>query len=208
LLLVLLDLDRIDEARALADAANPPRQAVFRALVQGWSGISASPEAETVDSRTPLGAWARALVAAAARSDGAAQLAADAGEALAASPDVLLFRLAPRAQALSATLLPEPAAGEQVAQLRRAGLADAAAHVYLARYFERRGKRTLAAQHFDRAADLEPELGIALYEKGRFYADADDPLGRTSESWRSFLSLAPSGPRAERARGVPRTGPG
>ncbi len=206
LLVVLLDLERITEAQVIVDAANPPRQALFQALLQGMSGGAASNPAPA-ELSGPLGLWARALLTASAREEGAAALAAEAAEALQASPDPLLARLAPRARALSVTLLPEPQAGEEVAQLRRSGLSDAAAHVYLARYFESTGHRTLAAQHFDRAADLEPELGVALYEKGRFYADAEDPQGRSSEAWRAFLGLAPSGPRAERASGAARPGP-
>ena len=207
LLLVLLDLERVTEAQAVVDAANPPRQALFQALVQGMSG-GGTPAPPQVEFTGPLGLWARALLAAAGREEGAAALAADAAKALAESPDILESRLAARAQAFGATILPEPAAAQAVTKLRGSGIADAAAHVYIARYFESVGNRTLAAQHFDRAADLEPELGVALYEKGRFYADAEDPLGRSTEAWQAFLGLAPSGPRADRARGVARVGPG
>jgi tetratricopeptide (TPR) repeat protein len=207
LLLVLLELDRITEATAVVEAANPPRQAVFRALLEGWTGGAASAPPEGPGFDGPLGTWARALLAASAHGADAGPLAAQASEALAASPDVLLSRLAPRAAALAATLLPDAEAEAEVARLRRGGLADAGAHVYLARYFEGKDNRALAAQHFDRAADLGPEFGLALYEKGRFYADAKDPLGRTEEAWRVYLGLAPSGPRADRARGVARPGP-
>jgi hypothetical protein len=56
-----------------------------------------------------------------------------------------------------------------------------------------------AAVHFDRAAELGPELGLAWYEKGRFYMDAGDNFLRTGAAWRNYLSLAPTGPRATRA---------
>lgn len=206
LLLVLLDLDRVSEAQAVVDTANPPRQALFQALLQGMSGGAATTPAQA-DFSGPLGLWARALLAAAGREEGAAALAAEAAAALRESPEALHVRLAPRAEALGATLLPEPEAAAAVERLREASISDAAAHVYIARYFESVGNRPLAAQHFDRAADLEPELGVALYEKGRFYADAEDPIGRSTEAWQAFLGLAPSGPRADRARGLDRVGP-
>lgn len=206
LLLVLLELDRVSEAQAVVDTANPPRQALFQALLQGMSGGAATTPAQA-DFSGPLGLWARALLAAAGREEGAAALAAEAATALRESPETLHSRLAPRAEALSATLLPEPEAAAAVERLRGSSISDAAAHVYIARYFESVGNRPLAAQHFDRAADLEPELGVALYEKGRFYADAEDPLGRSTEAWQAFLGLAPSGPRADRAQGLDRVGP-
>ncbi len=202
LVLVDLDLDRIAEARTAADTANPPLQGVLRALVYGWSGEAGAPDVAAVDSATPLGAWARALLAASAHRPDAAAMAVGAADLLAASDDPFVSRLAPRARVLAATLDPEPTAAAEVAELRRSGLADAAAHVFIGRYCERVGARVLAAQHFDRAAALEPELGLALYEKGRFYADAGDSLSRTQEAWQAYLALAPSGPRAERAKGA------
>ncbi len=202
LVLTYLELDRIEEARAVARVANPPMQATLDALVYAWSGEAGAPDVLAVDASTPLGAWAQALLAVNARRDDARFMAERAAESLAASADPLHRRLAPRAQVLAATLQPEAVAAKQLAALRRSGMADAGAHVVLARHLERTGARVLAAQHFDRAAELEPELGLALYERGRFYSDAQDPLGRTAEAWRSYLELAPSGPRAALARGV------
>ena len=45
-----------------------------------------------------------------------------------------------------------------------------------------------------------PEMGLAWYEKGRFYLDARDGFSRSGAAWRNFLALAPSGPRAARAK--------
>lgn len=208
LVIVDLELDRIDEAKAIAAAANPPLQSVLSALVYGWSGEAGAPDPASVDPSTPLGAWAQALLAVSAHRADAASMVATAAAALTASDDAMLHRFARRAEVLAATLLPEADAEARVGSLRQTGIADAVAHVYIGRFYERSGARILAAQHFDRAADLEPELGIALYEKGRFYADAGDDKARTQAAWQAYLALAPSGPRAERAKGVATPVPG
>ena len=208
LVIVYLELDRIDEAKAAAQAANPPLQGVLSALVYGWSGEAGAPDPASVDPSTPIGAWAQALLAVSAHRADAASIVASAAATLAASEDPMIRRYARRAEVLAATLLPEAEAAAKVATLRQSGIADAVAHVYIGRYYERAGQRILAAQHFDRAADLEPELGVALYEKGRFYADAGDDQSRTEAAWQAYLALAPSGPRAERAKGVATPVPG
>ena len=202
LVLVDLDLDRIDEAAELAAGANPPLKDSLDALVKGWSGAANAPDPANVDPATPLGAYARAWLAVSGQRPDAATIAESAAVALDASKDPFLHRLATRTHVLAATVLPEPEAATKVAELRKSGLADAAAHVLIGRYCERVGVRAIAAQHFDRAADLEPELGWALYEKGRFYADAGDSQDRTTEAWRDYLALGPSGPRADRAKGA------
>ncbi len=203
LVLTLLEIDRIDEAAALATEANPPLREVLLGIVAAWATAPDAPDPATLDASTPLGAYARALLAANAHRADAALLASDAAAALATAIDPFVSRLAPRAQALGVTLLDAPAAAARVTDLRRTGIADAAAHVFLARYWERSGNRLLAAQHFDRAVELEPELGLGLYEKGRFYADANDAQDRTRNAWTDYLALAPSGPRAERAKTSP-----
>ena len=208
LVLVLLELDRVVEAHAVARVANPPLREDLLALVYGWSGQAGAPDINSVHGNTPIGAWARALLAVNARREDAAGVADLAVAALDASDDPGLRRLAPRARVLAATQRIEPLAGTELTALRRSGLDDAAAHVYLGRYLERTGQRLLAAQHFDRAADLEPELGLALYERGRFYADAREGDQRSAEAWGGYLELAPTGPRADRARGLPAPAPG
>lgn len=208
LVIVYLELDRIDEAKAVAQAANPPLQGVLSALVYGWSGEAGAPDPATVDPSTPIGAWAQALLAVSAHRADAASIVASAATTLAAAEEPIIRRFARRAEVLAATLLPEAEAAAKVGALRQSGIADAVAHVYFGRYYERAGQRILAAQHFDRAADLEPELGVALYEKGRFYADAGDDKVRTDAAWQAYLALAPSGPRAERAKGVATPVPG
>ncbi|MBM4392137.1 MAG: hypothetical protein FJ090_13530 [Deltaproteobacteria bacterium] len=202
LVLTLLEVDRINEATALAKEANPPLREVLVGTVAAWATAADAPDPADIDASTPLGAYARALLAANAHRADAALLASDAASALADASDPFVSRLALRAQALAVTLGPD-AAATRVIKWRNTGIPDAAAHVFLARYWERAGNRVLAAQHFDRAVELEPELGLALYEKGRFYADANDAQDRTRKAWADYLALAPTGPRAERARTSP-----
>lgn len=203
LVLALLEVDRVEEARALADEANPPLQALLRAVVSAWVPEEGGAAPAEFGASTPLGAYAGALLAAQAHRADAALLAAEAATLLDAADDPFVRRLAPRTRALAATLQPEPRAATEVNALRRAGSGDSAAHVFIARYFERNGSRALAAQHFDRAVELEPELGWALYEKGRFYADANDPQDRSRRAWTDYLALAPSGARAVRVKASP-----
>ena len=200
LVLVDLDLDRVNEAMERAKGANPPMQGVLVALVHGWSGEGGAPDPATVDVSTPLGAWAHALLVVSGHHPNAAAVVATAAFGLAGSDDLMIHRLAVRADALAASLLPEPEAASRVAGLRETAMSDAAAHVFIGQYWERVGSRPLAAQHFDRAASLGPQLGLALYEKGRFYEDAGDEGERTTKAWEAYLALAPSGPRALRAR--------
>lgn len=206
LVLVLCDLDRIDEAREVAKGANPPHQTVLEAYVAGWSPSEGAPDAANVPTDTALGAWAKALLATAAHRPDAALLADSAAKALALETNPYVHRLAPRAEALTASLLEPARATAQVASLRRSGIGDAGAHVYIAQYYEREGNRSLAAQHFDRATELEPELAWALYERGRFYADASDEKVRMTESWAAYMDLAPTGPRAIRVKTSPLSG--
>lgn len=203
LFLVYCEIDRIDEARALAAGANPPLKLVLEAYVAGWAPVEGLPDASTIPTETALGAWAQGQVAAAGQRADAALLADAAAKALAAEKNPYIQRLAHRAETLAASLMEAPRAAARMAELRRRGIGDAAAHVYLGRYYEATQQRALAAQHFDRAAELEPELGLALYERGRFYADAHDNQGRTAQSWSAYLAQAPTGPRAERVKTSP-----
>jgi predicted Zn-dependent protease len=203
LALVDADLDRVEQARTLAAEANPPLREVLTGYIAAWAPSDEAPDPASVSGDDPLAQWTRALLAVNASRADAPLLSRSAAEALATAPELWIRRLAPRAEALAATLLDPPEAAARVSELRRSGVGDAGAHVFLGRYHERLGARALAAQHFDRAVELEPELALAQYERGRFYADASDPQRRTSEAWTAYLALAPSGPRAERVKASP-----
>ena len=204
--LVLLDLDRVDAATAAVKALQeghllPTLSPILDTLV-AVSGRQEKPAAPLLPPQreTPLGAAASALAAAQDRArDADGQLAA-AITALQASADPFERRLVPRLIALRATVLGPPAGDTLADQALAADAEDPAVHVFLGRYYESADKKALAAQHFDRAAELGPEFGLAWYEKGRFYLDARDNQVRSGAAWRTYMTLAPSGPRATRAK--------
>jgi len=202
--LVLLDLDRVAEAEGAVSAMEaeqvlPDLVRTLAALVAvaGTQADPATPLGPAV-ATTPIGAYTRALVMVRQRDPGAFGAVQDARSAVEASVDPFLVRLGPRLAALAVTVADPADATRLAAEAETAAGTDPVAHVYLGRYFESSGRRALAAQHFDRAAELGRECGLALYERGRFYKGAPEGGGRTAEAWRAYLALAPSGPRAER----------
>ncbi|MFZ5482064.1 MAG: hypothetical protein ACOZNI_35210 [Myxococcota bacterium] len=203
--LVLLELDRVDEADALVKGLEdrrllPELTPVLRALVSIWGNGERPPQPfASSPTLTPLQAYAQALLAVQEHDPAALAAVTAAREALAASPDPFEQRLAPRLFGLAAVAAPGPEAEALAKEAEAKAGEDAVAHVWLGRFYEGAGRRALAAQHFDRAVVLGPEVGLAWYEKGRFYSDARDRLGRTEEAWRSYLALAPTGARARRA---------
>lgn len=201
-ILLLLDLDRIDEAGAALDAGRllGDLRPVLATLVSVCG--RGEPPATTLPPLppTPLGAYAAALAAHQGRSPDALAAIQRGLDALTASPDPFERRLAPRLLALR-VLASDPGSVERyVREAEKNAGDDPLAHVYLGRYFEGARRRALAAQHFDRAPQLGAEVGVAWYEKGRFYMDARDDRGRSEEAWQKYLALAPTGPRAVRAR--------
>ncbi len=198
---VLLDVDRVDEAAAAIDGFDGPVVPVLRVLVSTWG--RGEPPPVTLDPpalATPLGAWAGALLAVQQQDSGAWARANAAADALAASTDPFELRLAPRARTLVATLAPVTDADRLATAARAAAPEDPFVHLFLGRWYESTGRKALAAQHFDRAALLGAQAGLALYEKGRFYRDAGDDLDRSGVAWRDYLALAPTGPRANRVK--------
>lgn len=198
--LTLVDLDRIHEAEKLVtsrSSTSPDRAQTLRAIVAASAGTG---EAVPEGDPTALRAAATALTAVRSLEPGAWEKVVAAGlvpiPKLPGSTFDQALQL--RVRALQAELVPP-------AQLARTGQAllaccadDPYMHLSLARAYEQAGKRVLAAQHFDRAVALGPEVALAWYERGRFYEDASDPMSRSAQSWHSYLALAPSGPRAER----------
>lgn len=204
--LCLLELDRVDEADTVVKQIRtagllPETTPVLQGLVTvvGRSTRPASP-LDAAATAQPLGAWVAAVAAAQGHDADAFDLATKALTALDASSAPFERRLVPRAAALRVLVAPPAQAPSLADEVEAKWPADPVAHVYLGRYFEGAGRKALAAQHFDRAASLGAETGLALYEKGRFYADAGDALGRSAQAWKAYLGLAPSGTRAERAR--------
>lgn len=202
---VLLEMDRVEEAdravKALEERGAQSEVApTLRTLVNAWGRGEPPPAGLPPLPETPLGRYAAALVAVQAHDPAADAVVEGARAALAASADPFDRRLAPRLAALRASTVPPDRADAVAREAEVVAGDDPIAHVYLGRYYEAVGRRAPAAQHFDRAPQLGPELGIAWYEKGRFYMDARDNFARTGAAWRNYLALAPTGPRAERVK--------
>ncbi len=200
---MLLDLDRVDEAAARADgyptdAAGAASATAARALV------AAQGRGEPVDPAAvpdlAVARWAAALSATQSRAPDAAERAAQAVDALTRSADPFERRLLPRARAQRALIGADAQVAARATEALAAAAADPYVHVLVARAHEAAGERARAALHFDRAAERGAELGLAWYEKGRFYMDAGDNFARTGAAWRAYLGLAPTGPRAARAK--------
>lgn len=202
--LLLLDMDRVEKAEAVITELRtatllPELTPVLQGLVTAWGRTAppANPPGPKA-AGTALGAWMTAVVAAQSRSSDAPAAVDLAVERLLASTDPFERRLVPRARAMRLLVTPAAEAAAMLEEIEPKVVSDPAAHVLLGRYYESIGRRALAAQHFDRAAELGPQVGLAWYEKGRFYLDARDSQGRSAEAWRTYLKLGPSGPRADR----------
>ncbi len=205
-LLILLDLDRVEEADALVGALEskdilPDLTPVLRVLVSVW-GKQERPPVTLLppQAETPLGAYATALLTVQERAPDALQALDAAVPLLLGSADPFERRLAARLLAMKALVSGAPDGDAYAKAALAADAADPAVHVFLGRYYESSGRKALAALHFERAPQLGPELGLSWYDKGRFYLDARDSFARSGAAWRNFLALAPSGIRARRAK--------
>lgn len=204
--LLLLDLDRVREANDVVTQLESASMLgnltpVLGTLVSVW-GNQEPPRVQLLppQAATTLGAYAAALLAVQERSTEALAALQAAISATGASHDPFERRLAPRLITMQALVAGAPAGDAYVTAALAAHAHDPAVHVFAGRYFETADRKALAALHFDRAVQLGPELGLAWYESGRFYLDAQDGFARSGAAWRSFLALAPSGPRASRAQ--------
>jgi tetratricopeptide (TPR) repeat protein len=203
---LLLDLDRVDEADAAVKTLEdrqllPDVTPVLRTLVSVWGRGEPPPAGLPPLPATPLGAYAKALLAVQAHDAGAFDAVEQARRALEGSTDPFERRLVGRLYGLRLLAAPAGMPAEPlVREAEKTAGDDAVAHVYLGRWYEAAGRRALAAQHFDRAPQLAPELGLGWYEKGRFYLDARDGFSRSGAAWTSYLALAPTGPRADAAK--------
>jgi tetratricopeptide (TPR) repeat protein len=202
--LVLLDLDRLDEARTvLEDAAaqglGNERVGALRTLLA--LARSEAPPAVN-DTSTPLGAWADAKVAVATRRGDVGASLARARTALETAPDPWLRRIAPQAQALQLTIGGAPPTAESLNTAVAAAPDDAQVLLAVGRAWELAGVLPLAAKQYDRATELAPELADAWAERARLNALSYDGAARAAESRARYLALEPSGPRAARIAAV------
>jgi hypothetical protein len=210
----LLELDRVDQARAAVDAweAAGADVVVLRAWVDLASGqpdvvkrslaerAARLQDAGAVDPQEGLSWYLLGLALAGGRDQSAAPALERAARVLGASPDALDRLLAARADAAS---LPVIAAADVARTVKRAverAPADPGVQVYIGRFYEQEDRRAAAAQSFDQAALLGPESAVAHYERGMFYYDPRASIALAREAWRRYLDLGPSGERANRVR--------
>lgn len=198
---LLLDLDRVEAAAAIADGVQDEQHRVLSAWVAVVGrGDPPSLAVEPRDRESPVGAWVAALAANQARDPDAIVRANAAVDALLGSRDPFERRLAPRAKVLAGVWSGVQQQERVLAEAKAMAPDDPAVHLGIARAYEARGDRLRASLHYDRAAELGPDFALAHYERGRFYADAADGLQRSKDAWGSYAALGPSGPRADRAR--------
>jgi hypothetical protein len=197
----LLAMDRVEELSAHLDAIDPemkaqPHYTLLQAALQ-LEGYGRQDEAlDLLDApalaQDPVASWLRARV----RGQGQRE----AAERLAQALDPLPRMLADRATA--------EALGDRSLDLQtfKAGLydlsenTDPAVELALAAALEARGDKEGARLKFDRAVTLGEGIALAHYLRGQFYMDARDNMKTTADSWKQYLALDPSGPRADRAR--------
>ncbi len=202
-LLLLLDLDRIGEAGAFIDDLDR-RQALaglvpaFRYLIAVAGRGEAVSGPEPVWDR-PVLAWARALHAIQALRPGAMDATSAALDQARAAANPFERRLTPRIQVARAALAgPEDGKADLRDAIGR-WPDDPGLHLAAAQLYESGLRaRARAASHYQRAVALCEDCARAWYELGRFYQDSPDD--RTRVAWTHYLSLEPSGPRADRVR--------
>ncbi len=213
LLQTRLDLDRVEQAeQAVADLPATLQEHPQVHLQRSWLAAAGRQEAEEALAHL------EAYLAAGGSEDGEVQYLQglawslqgetrrgitqleEAAGVLSQEGDPLLRRLGPRALALAARFA-GPIEGRLLAvEAIREGNDDAWVHVQLGQLEESGGNRRDASRHFERAVGLAPALALAHYHRGEFLLeDASRTLRKEAwESWRLYLEMKPTGPRAER----------
>ncbi|MFT5686507.1 MAG: tetratricopeptide (TPR) repeat protein, partial [Myxococcota bacterium] len=221
-LMALLELDRIDEARAQVTAweavsKDATLAKAWLAVAEGRAGAalellkestsdSASVDSASVDSAS-IGsnpddsglAWYLSGLARGHQKDTrAGEELARASTLLAQSSHPELRMLAERARAAQIEHGPRSESARLVRTLRTEGSLDPVVHLHLGRYFESLGRRTDATQHFARAGQLAEQNGRVLFELGRVYYGPKTAWA--FDLWQRYLELSPSGERAEQTQ--------
>lgn len=182
----LLELDRLDEAAARAQAPT------LKAWVAAERGEEAAAEG-------PLAGYIAALSRVDGADAAAAAQAGEAAEALAGSGDPLDRLLAPRARALQLRLLGADAADADVRALLTSGRRDPHVAVHLAARAEAAGEPGRAARLLAEGALGAPESARVHHARGMLLFEPRT-MDQARTAWRRYLDLGPSGPRAERVR--------
>ncbi|MCB9777790.1 MAG: hypothetical protein H6742_04440 [Alphaproteobacteria bacterium] len=188
----LLDLDRLDQAAALA--GDEPSLGFL-----AGTGDATGPLPEHASVLMGLG-WSRAKVDSGKASAEVDQVLAGVMDAGSRSADPLDRRAAGRAAALRVTLADEAQVDERVDDALALGDGDPLVHVRIAQRYEALGRKAAAAQHLARATRDGPENALAWHARGQFYFEPAT-MAEATWAWQKYLELDPSGPRATKARG-------
>jgi tetratricopeptide (TPR) repeat protein len=190
----LLELDRLDEAAAAA-GSDP--------LLSAWVQVIAGEPVEVPEGVGPSG-LSDYLIGLQAASSGDTDMVESAMSlaqvSLGTNPEPELRYLSKRALAVLVEHGNPRLAGRRARELQVMGSADPGIYVCLSGYYQSIRRRTDASQYQSHASMLSKEWdsGLASYSLGVLYADA----GQDEDAqvlFRQYLSLVPSGPRAERA---------
>ncbi len=216
LLRLLIDLDRMDEARSLiveAKALRPGQPEL--ALLEAWPVVMDSlPSADAASlarvqallaptlARDPDHAealWLLGLAKLAADEEGALADLTRANQHMLDVEEPLQRDLVSRALA-SLILARHPGSPRLLEHLDANAQDDPWVHLFLAWSHAQRGSRTKAAQRLAMAVETSPELARAHYERARFHSEIQRNERLAREAFARYLRLEPSGERAERAR--------
>jgi len=213
---VLLELDRVDEARQQLEAAASTRPDHARlAVLNSWLllfGDEARPAAAVLEDVRQLlepylvkqpgdgeAQWLLGYALAMAGDTEAVKLLKSAKTDLYTSGDPAQHLLIPRTvAALVYAGAPNPRSLEQ--SLRSNAMHDPWAHLILAWWALDQNRRVSAASYLAHAAEAGPETARVHYARGRFYRETVRNPSLARQSWEHYLSLEPSGARAQAAK--------
>jgi len=204
----LLDLDRVDEARAAA--GDWPGEGSRVSSLSAWADLQGEQvdaakavlvsqvEAEGGDGDgLSLYLLGLALSRDPADAERADRALARATAALVGTGDPLDAILAGRAAAARARIAAAPDLDARTREALLLGDGDPTVHVLLAQRLEEAGRHAAALQQVERATALGPQSAEAWYGRGQLFF-APSSMAEATRSWRRYLDLKPSGGRADR----------
>jgi tetratricopeptide (TPR) repeat protein len=199
---VLVDLDRLETARALVEGFRGP--GVDVEALAAWIELSEGRPQDALDTLGargrvgPVGAYVEAMARAdldVSQADAGLVAAADA---LKGSADLLDTVLAARAETGRMRFVSKMQQRQIEAQVVLLAPTDPGVQMLIGEYWEGRGRRGEASDAFDLAARLGVENARAHYARGLFYFDPRGDMAQARSAWARYLALQPNGPRAAR----------
>lgn len=195
---VLIELDRLEEARQIIDAWGSERTVVLRAWVERAAGNPEVALATLESENGALASWVRGMALLDMGSPDASVALEPAVEGWAGVSQPMIRILVARARVAQAM-----STGDlelMMATLEEWGSSDPVAMIMVAQRMDEAGQRATAQQLFQDAASRGPESAIALHALGLFWFDPRSSLDSARSVWRRYLDLQPSGDRARRTR--------